>query len=52
MPGRIDGQNVVGGRTVRGWMVVALGFNGVAHGTMIDAVKEFLERMWYIRFRK
>ena len=37
--------NVVDGRTGCEWIVLLLGLNGVANGRMIEAVKEFLEKV-------
>ena len=37
--------------TGRKWMVLLLGLCGETSERMIDAVKEFLEKMWYARSR-
>ena len=44
--------NVVGGMTGCEWMVLLLGLNGVANGRMIEAMKDFLEKVWNVRFKK
>ena len=38
-------------RTGREWMVLLLVLCGETSTRMIDALKEFLENMWYARFR-
>ena len=36
-------------RTGRDWMVLMLGLSGESNRKVIEAVKEFLERMWCLR---
>ena len=42
-------MNEVIERTGKEWMVLLLGLCAETNGRMIEAVKEFLERMWYAR---
>ena len=44
--------NVFAERTGREWMVLLLGLRGETNGRVIEAVKEFLERMWSARGRQ
>ena len=44
-------MNQVIERTGRKWMVLVVGLCGKTSERMIDAVKEFLEKMWYARSR-
>ena len=39
-------------RTESEWMLLLLGLNGEASECMMEAVKEFLERVWYVRSRE
>ena len=44
-------MNKVIERIGREWMVLLVGLCGETSTRLIDAVKEFLEKMWYVRSR-